>query len=154
MSLHEVLPEPLSDTAVRLSVHIKRPPQRVYEAWLSPDDLAKWFVPQPGASCWVHEMDARIGGGFRFTVDSCGDPTTATGRYTVLEPHRRIAFTWAWENMPGGVTSQITLDFLPDGDGTRLVLTHEKLADLESRGLHTQGWSGCLDSIASYLESH
>ena len=37
--------------------------------------------------------------------------------------------------------------FKPDGDGTVLTLTHEKLFDEKSRDGHQQGWIGALDKM-------
>ena len=36
---------------------IEAPPERVYEAFVDPDELAAWLPPE-GFSCEVHEFDA------------------------------------------------------------------------------------------------
>ncbi|MBS1723412.1 MAG: SRPBCC domain-containing protein [Armatimonadetes bacterium] len=143
--------EVLAETAVRLSCFVGRPPERVYDAWLDPNEIVRWFVPEPGCACTVHDLDARPGGRFRISVLS-PDAHTARAEYKLLDRPNKIVLSWSWENSgPEGVVSQITLEFRPQGEGTLLVLTHEQLADAESRDLHVIGWTGCLTSISDYL---
>ena len=146
--------EKLSDTALRLTVTVKRPPEVVYDAWIQPEKIAKWFVPEPGSTCEVHELDARVGGKYRMTVDA-GDPCTAYGEYLVMDRPHRLVFTWQWvEGELQTAESRITLDFVAVDEGTRFVMTHEQLASVASRDAHAGGWTGCLETLASFLESN
>jgi uncharacterized protein YndB with AHSA1/START domain len=52
------------------SVHLRRVlasrPDKVYRAFLEPDALAKWLPPN-GFACTVHQLDAKVGGGYRMS---------------------------------------------------------------------------------------
>lgn len=154
--MSEVSAEVLSENAVRLTCHIKRPPERVYEAWTSPEELAKWFVPEEGTVTTVHEFDVSVNGHYRFTTKTPNSPAcTAAGHFIELDRPRRIVMSWGWEEHKlDGVTSRLTLDFEEAEGGTRFTLTHEQLLNAESRDLHAEGWTGCLNSLAAYLSNN
>ena len=46
---------------------------------------------------------------------------------------------------------RVTVEFLEDGDATRLVLTHENFRNHEAAERHTEGWTNKLDCIEQYL---
>lgn len=45
----------------------------------------------------------------------------------------------------------MTVEFAPAGQGSELVLTHERLADADARDHHLAGGNGCLDRFGRYL---
>ena len=79
---------------VRLHRVLRAPPERVYRAFLDPDAMAKWLPPH-GFTGKVHQMDARVGGGYRmsFTNFGTGKSHSFGGRYVELTPHERIRYT-------------------------------------------------------------
>jgi uncharacterized protein YndB with AHSA1/START domain len=132
------------------------PPERVWTACTRPELLMQWFSPAPFHDCKV-EADLRVGGRFFFRMT--GDPGifAAEGVYRSVDPPRRLVLTWKWtegppDQPPDGVTSLVTYDIEPDGDGTRLTLTQEGLADKESADSHKQGWTEALEKLARLLE--
>ena len=86
------------------------------------------------------EIDPTPGGVFRMNVRGDG---WASGWFTVVEPPRRIAFTWGWEGdaspvPPGSSTVEVT--FEPDGvGGTLVTLVHSGLP-LLAVDMHCDGW--------------
>jgi uncharacterized protein YndB with AHSA1/START domain len=94
------------------------------------------------------EIDARPGGVFRMNVRGDG---IASGRFTVVEPHHRIAFTWGWEGEgspvpPGSSTVEITLVADAD-DCTLLTLVHSGLP-FPALDVHRDGWNHYLDRLS------
>jgi uncharacterized protein YndB with AHSA1/START domain len=79
---------------IRLHRVLRAPPERVYRAFIEPEAMAKWLPPH-GFTGKVHEMDARVGGGYRmsFTNFGTGRSHAFGGRYTELVPHQRIGYT-------------------------------------------------------------
>lgn len=73
---------------------LKAPPQRVYQAFVEADALAKWLPPH-GFTCKVAALDARVGGQFRmsFTHFASGHTHAFGGEYLALEPGKRIRYT-------------------------------------------------------------
>src|SRR5690554_8001624 len=90
---------------------LRAPPDRVYRAFLDPEAMTKWLPPH-GFTGKVHEMDARVGGGYRmsFTNFSSGKSHSFGGRYTELTPHTRIRYTDTFGDpaMPGEM--QVTVE--------------------------------------------
>jgi len=66
----------------------------------------------------------------------------AIGQYKLVEPPRRIVFSWGWEGdaevAPGSTTVEITLT--PDGSGTLLRLRHSDLPNEQQQAIHQEGW--------------
>jgi uncharacterized protein YndB with AHSA1/START domain len=93
------------------------------------------------------EIDPTPGGVFRMNVRGDG---WASGWFTVVEPPRRIAFTWGWEGdaspvPPGSSTVEVTLE--PHGaGGTLLTLIHSGLPS-DAIELHQDGWNHYLDRL-------
>ena len=101
-----------STNTIRLHRVLRAPAERVYRAFLDPDAMAKWLPPH-GFIGKVHEMDARVGGGYRmsFTNFSNGRSHSFGGKYTELKPHERIRYTDRFDdpNLPGEMQVTITL---------------------------------------------
>ena len=71
------------------------------------------------------------------------------GSYLVIDPPKRVAFTWGWEGgsvAPGSTTVEVALE--PDGEGTLLRLRHYDLPDEEQRQLLKEGWDHHVDRLA------
>jgi uncharacterized protein YndB with AHSA1/START domain len=130
----------MTPDAVILERRIKARPETVFSFFTDRDRWLSWQGVEA-------EIDPRPGGVFRMNVRGDG---WASGRFTVVEPYRRIAFTWGWEGSdspvaPGTSTVEITLE--PDGaDGTLLRLAHTGLP-LPAVELHRDGWQHYLDRL-------
>jgi uncharacterized protein YndB with AHSA1/START domain/predicted enzyme related to lactoylglutathione lyase len=142
----------VSDGKVVVTRHIKAPPADVYEACTLPDVLAQWFGPKAFDVCQV-EADVRVGGRFSFRMEGPQGTYGAAGVYREVTPPTRIVLTWMWTEgpmgeEPDGVESLVTFDIREDGRGTRLTLTHERLADQASADSHGEGWAEALEKLA------
>lgn len=97
------------------------------------------------------EIEPRQGGVFRMNVTGDG---YARGEFLVVDPPRRIVFTWGWEiegsPVPPG-TSTVDVTFEPDGDGTLVRLTHSQLP-ADAFEAHKQGWNHYLDRLVVRAE--
>src|SRR4051794_14139275 len=97
---------------VRFQRVLRAKPERVYRAFLDADAMAKWLPPH-GFTGKVHEMDARVGGGYRmsFTNFSSGKSHSFGGKFLELVPGERIRHTDKFDdpNLPGEMQTTITL---------------------------------------------
>jgi uncharacterized protein YndB with AHSA1/START domain len=122
--------------------------QRVFRAWITPRALEHWLRPR-GKSVTVSQLDARVGGSFRFEVEDGG---SIVGTYLHIVPPEQLVFTWS-----GGARQDrgtiVTLDFLDQGPVTEVVLTHEGLSTEAMRALVEGGWPSLFDALASVLSS-
>lgn len=139
---------------IRLHRVLRAPAERLYRAFLDPHAMVKWLPPH-GFTGKIHEMDARVGGGYRmsFTNFSTGKSHSFGGRYLELKPHERIRYTDAFEDpaMPGEM--QVTIALRKVGCGTELEIVHEGLPSeipVESCYL---GWQESLSLLAQLVEA-
>jgi len=106
---------------IRLHRVLRAPAERLYRAFLDPDAMAKWLPPH-GFTGKVHEMDARVGGGYRmsFTNFCTGKSHAFGGRYVELTPNERIRYTDKFEDasLPGEM--QVAIALRKDDCGTEL----------------------------------
>ncbi|GAA1748487.1 SRPBCC family protein [Aeromicrobium alkaliterrae] len=140
----------------RLTHRYDATPGDVFDAWLDPESVQRWMgaalsESAPGTELLRVEIDARVGGTFRF-IDS-RDPEQAgpTGLYLEIDRPRRLAFTWLPEE---GEHSVVTTDITADGDGALLTLTHEMeatWADYLNRTQET--WARMADQVGRHLSA-
>ena len=98
------------------TVHFQRvlraPADRVYRAFIDPDAMAKWLPPH-GFTGRVHEMDARVGGGYRMSFTHLGNGQSHSfgGTFLELVPGERIRHTDRFDDpgLPGEMVTTITL---------------------------------------------
>ena len=78
-----------------------------------------------------------------------GREITHVGEYLVIERPTRLVFTWPSE--PAGDTL-VAVEFTRVTDQRTLVkLTHERFATGEQRGLHREGWTALLETLAGVI---
>ena len=123
----------------------------MFDAWTSEEVLRRWFYGQPGWETSEAEVDLRVGGELRVVMR---DPQKdeefgGSGRYTEIDPPRRLAFTWIWDHNP--TRTLIQMDF-EEADGiTTVHFTHSDLWDEEAVRDHESGWHNCFDNLARAL---
>lgn len=132
------------------------PPAVVFKAFSDPAHKRKWFVDGEGWTTDSYESDFRVGGfersRFRFGGGSqMGNDTV----YMEIVPDTRIVFAYS---MLTGETpfsaSLATIEFVPDGKGTKLVYT-EQAAFLDGKDQvkdREEGWGALLGMLAAYLD--
>jgi uncharacterized protein YndB with AHSA1/START domain len=110
-----------SDCEIALTRVFKAPRQLVYDAFSKPEILKRWFGPR--GWCLVScEVDARVGGGFRFVLRAPdGRELGMRGVYRELSPPERSIHTESFDDFPG---ESLVTAVLTEGDGeTTLVAT-------------------------------
>jgi uncharacterized protein YndB with AHSA1/START domain len=127
--------------------------ERVFQAWIDPEALKQWFGPHDDFKIPTVEVDARVGGKYRFVlVSPDGNNNTVGGMYKEIQPGEKLAFTWSWEE--GGMDigeTLVTVEFKGEGNQTEVSITHELLPTEEARQAHSDGWNGTLTRLERYL---
>ena len=127
--------ETQSSTAERLEVSavIDRPPATVWKAFTNAEALATW---------WPHEAAADPVVGGEIVARWPAMDWTMRGRYTELEPHDVVAFTWSWDHEPDTPDRLVRIALTPEAGGTRITLTQGDYGpnDTEERTGHLDGW--------------
>lgn len=138
---------------IRLHRVFRAPPERVYRAFLDPDAFAKWCPPH-GFTGKVHQMDARVGGGYKmsFTNFSTGKSHSFGGKYIELKPHERIRYADKFDdpNLPGEML--ITIDLRKVACGTELSIVQEGVPEVIPAEFCYLGWQESLTLLAHLVE--
>ena len=125
-------------------------PGRVFAAWADPAAKARWFSP-----AGPHELDFRVGGReLNRGHNQEGQVLTFESYYHDIVAGQRIAYTSALSVDENVVTvSLTTVEFTPDGETTRLVLTeHGAFLDgHEQPDWREHGTSEWLDALRAEL---
>ncbi len=138
-------------------------PQTVFAAWRDPDAKRAWFVEGKGWEVRSYEIDFREGGreasSFRFLdgVKVFGEETTFANEtvYDEIIANERLIFTYSMSrNGKRFSVSLATIEFKPDGGGTRLLFTEHAAFFEGADGLQMreQGWRELLAKLATFLE--
>jgi uncharacterized protein YndB with AHSA1/START domain len=130
-------------------------PARVFAAFADQAAKARWFVGPERWQSSDHRLDFRVGGIEHLRNKVPDGPThTFDARYEDIVPDRRIVYTYVMhlDDMRISV-SLATLELLPSGAGTHLILT-EQDAFLDGADLpiqREQGTRELLDNLEAYL---
>jgi uncharacterized protein YndB with AHSA1/START domain len=142
-----------STNTVRLHRVLRAPAERVYRAFLEPDAMIKWLPPH-GFLAKMHEMDARVGGGYRMSFTNFGTGKTHSfgGRYVELTPHERIRYTDRFDDpgLPGEM--QVTVQLRKVLCGTELQIVQEGLPAAIPVEMCYLGWQESLVQLAQVVE--
>jgi len=128
-------------------------PEKVWRAWTDPEAIRRWWGPGgPDNRVSVAELDVRIGGRFRIVFGGReGNDHEVTGVYVIVQPNRKLGFTWTWPRTTPERESVVTIEFIATGKGTDLRFTHEQLHDESVRDGHKRGWTAALAKLEEYL---
>jgi uncharacterized protein YndB with AHSA1/START domain len=139
---------------VRFHRVLRASPEKIYRAFIDPDAMAKWLPPH-GFTGKVHEMDARVGGGYKmsFTHFSSGNSHSFGGKYLELVPGERIRHTDVFDdpNLSGEMVVTITLKKV--SCGTELNVVQEGIPEVIPTEACCLGWQESLTLLAQLVEA-
>jgi uncharacterized protein YndB with AHSA1/START domain len=137
---------------LRMERTYRAPAQAVFDAWTSPEVLRRWFHAEHDWETTVAEVDLRVGGTVRVVMrDPAADAEYGGGGvYTEVDPPRRLAFTWLWDD--NSTRMLIEIDFEESGGATTVRFTHSGLWDEEAVRAHEGGWTRAFENLARALE--
>jgi len=142
----------MPDTALVTERILNAPLEKVWNAITKKEEMDKWyfkiaaFSPEPGFE-------------FRFVGQgSQGETFVHLCEVKEVIPLKKLSYSWRYEGLPG--ESLVTFELTPDGDQTKLRLTHSGLESFAGNGpdfqveSFTGGWQHIIGkSLTEYLES-
>ncbi|KYH24759.1 hypothetical protein HAPAU_31360 [Halalkalicoccus paucihalophilus] len=146
------------DRSITVTRVIEAHPNRVYKAFVDPDELAAWLPPE-GFSAEVHEFDASEGGTFRMSFNAEIEElesyaSTFHGTYQELSPGERIVYTEEFETddpgMAGEMTTTVTFEEVPDG--TEVIARQAGIPENIPPQDANEGWNDSLGNLAELVE--
>jgi uncharacterized protein YndB with AHSA1/START domain len=143
--------EESADGMHRVVVRRRMPAPReiVFEAWIDPEGMREWMCPGDVVSAEA-VLDVRVGGSFHIIMKSKHSVHEHTGTYQVVDRPAKLAFTWSAVENPSKITL-VTVDFLPHGNESELVITHERFTKVDLAQRYEMGWGKIAKEFAAYL---
>jgi|SRR6185503_1165688 len=92
------------------------PLKTVWDAITDIEKMKQWYFPM------LEEFEPEIGFETRFDVSHNGKVFVHIWKINEVVPFRKISYEWKFGGYPGD--SIVSWELFPDGEGTRIVLTH------------------------------
>ena len=139
---------------LELSCPLPAPRERVFALLTEPAELARWFGPH-GFTTPSVEVELRTGGGYRFAMQPPdGELFHLSGTFLEVDPPRRLAYTFAWEEpTPDDRETVVVLSLEDAAGGTELRLRQSGFATDERLDLHRTGWSESFEKLRGLASS-
>jgi uncharacterized protein YndB with AHSA1/START domain len=150
----ERMPPERAGLTVHLEGVMPAPPSLVFRALTDPSELARWWGPH-GFTIPGLELDLRVGGRYRIAMQPPeGELFYLQGEFREIDPPRRLAYTFRWEDPDSDDVETIVRLSLGDlGDSTELTLEQGAFATEPRRALHQQGWTDGFEKLRGLLSS-
>ena len=129
-------------------------PTRVWKAWADPAEKLRWFgPPEPAKS--EHELEFRVGGLERMTVQSPGGAYKFIARFQDIVEGERFIHTYEMYLDDARISVSVaTVVFEAVGEGTKLTMTEQGvfLDGLDDPAEREHGTGKLLDTLAAHLQ--
>jgi uncharacterized protein YndB with AHSA1/START domain len=147
---------------MRMSKVIRAPRERVYDALLDPEAVARWRVPA-GMRSDVHEFNPVEGGAIRVSLTydapdragkTHGRTDTYRGRFVRLVPNELVVEADEFETDDPALRGEmlIAISLADASAGTELVAVHDGLPEGVSPADNEVGWREALARLAALVE--
>ena len=115
---------------------------RVWKALTDLDQIRQWYFD-------LKEFRPQVGFEFEFVVEHEGNTYHHLCRVTDVVPEKKIAYTWRYQGELGN--SLVTFELAPEGDKTRLKLTHTGIETFPKTPAYARknfeaGWTAIIGS--------
>jgi uncharacterized protein YndB with AHSA1/START domain len=137
------------------------PPEKVFAAFADSVKKRRWYAEGHQHEVVDFQMDFRVGGAersryrFKESTPLNGMLLTNEGSYQDIVPDRRVVTA---SNMSVGdkriSASLVTIEFLPAGNGTDLICTHQRafFEGADGPKMRETGWRTLFERLAKELE--
>jgi uncharacterized protein YndB with AHSA1/START domain len=143
-------------SVVEHQVRIAARPETVFAYFTDPARMVRWMGveatldPRPGGVCRIvfHPSQAALA-----LSPAPAQPDRVpvmSGQFVLVEPHRRLVFTWGWEHGLVEVapeSTEVEVSFAPVGEDTLVTIIHRRLPP-PALAFHRGGWQHYLGRLA------
>lgn len=135
-------------------------PRRVFKAFADRGEKRRWFAESESFETQQYGMDFRVGGAedARYRMNEKtplpGSTISYKGTYLDIVPEERIVTVSAMSLREHPISATlVTFEFLPQGEGTKLVCTHQGVFFEGSDGPERRrgGWERLFDQLERQL---
>ncbi len=135
---------------IRVRKRYDAPPQCIFGAWLDPEVAGRWLFATASQPMTQVDIDARVGGSFRFVDPQDGETVEFRGQYVEIVPDRRLVFTLSIATLPRAIT-RVTVAIAALKKGCALDLIHENVPRDYASYLEGR-WTGILYGLGVTIE--
>lgn len=137
---------------IRVEKTFRHPRDRVFDAFVDPTRVGDWLFHTPEGVMERVDYDPAPGGGFAI-VERRGDQLARHfGKFVQVDRPERIVFDFRTDE--DGEWTRVTVIFEVEGEGCRVVLTHDLAAEWAAYQARTvQGWTTILDGLEVAVEA-
>ncbi len=125
--------------------------EKVWKAITDKDDMKQWYFD-------IAEFEPEVGFEFQFTAGPKERPYLHLCKITEVLAGKRITYSWRYSGYEG--ISYVTFDLFPEGDQTRLRLTHAGLETFPKsnpdfvKEAFVEGWTSIVEqSLKDFVET-
>jgi uncharacterized protein YndB with AHSA1/START domain len=137
----------ITDDRLQMTRVFNAPRHIVFGWWSEAEKLQQWSGCKETTRCEIR-MDFRVGGSFTQTMQIAGaGEFTFTGTYDEIVVPERIAYHADF----GQFTTRIVVEFIEQGNGTKIVLVQDGFPDEFHCKTVSQGTSEAWEKLASLL---
>jgi uncharacterized protein YndB with AHSA1/START domain len=125
----------------------------VYRAWTDPVHAARWSWGRDYETVLI-ELDCRVDGQWSQHIrhQQTGERWFFEGVFRDVVPGQKLVHTFHWRNESGvdEGPSLVTIEFMPRGRTTEVVITHSEIA-ADKKASTESGWEDILDCVTKCL---
>jgi uncharacterized protein YndB with AHSA1/START domain len=141
----------VTDITTSHHIQIDAPPERVWEALTTPDQISEWFFGVDTESDW------HVGSTIVHRGEYQGRPYEDRGEIVELDPPHRFVHTH-WSPMSGKPDTpehaqRVTWTLEPSDGGTALTVDEVNLPSEQARAVSDQSWPQALDALRQLVEN-
>jgi uncharacterized protein YndB with AHSA1/START domain len=129
------------------------PPEKVYRAFTDADALSSWMPPY-GFTAKVHQLDVKVGGGYKmsFTNFTTGSTHSFGGEYIEITANEFLKYSDKFDdpNLPGEMITTIWLKKVQCG--TDIKITQEGIPEMIPAEMCYLGWQESLEKLKKLVE--
>jgi|SRR5437588_505387 len=129
---------------------VKAPAEKVWKAITEKEQMKQWYFD-------IAEFEPKVG--FEFTFNGGSEEKTYVHlcKITKVDPGKALQYSWRYKDYPGN--SFVTFELFPEGNATRIKLTHEGIESFPqdskdfARESFEAGWTYIIGkSIVEFVE--
>jgi uncharacterized protein YndB with AHSA1/START domain len=140
---------------VTVSRDIDASAERLFDAWLSPEEAAQFLFRVPEGNIVRCEIDARVGGRFLIIDRRPDGDAEHHGQYLEIDRPSRLVFLFRGPGTKEGDWSKVSVETVAGANGCTVTITHEIPPEWASYAEPVRhGWTLILESLSKLMETN
>ncbi len=133
-----------------ISHHFNATAEQVFDAWLDPEGVGRWFFKSPEGVMKRVELDPKVGGDFVISEQRGDELAEHLGTFQQIDRPSVLVFAYSMDMQ--APRTVVTINITAEADGCSLTLTHKlepEWTDILQQ--INQGWTMILNGLEAEL---